>query len=57
MQLAEERERCWTHLPRLALQRWDEDASSVCGQQTGASMRRWYEKNYFKRFPWSEYET
>ena len=55
MQLAEERGRCWTHLPRLALQRWDEDASSVCAQQTGNSMRDWYTKNYFKRFPWSLY--
>ena len=28
MQLAEERNRCWTHLPRLALQRWDETTAA-----------------------------
>eukprot|EP00966_Prymnesium_polylepis_P178246 4127470-Prymnesium_polylepis.1 len=55
MMLQEERGRCWTHLPRLALQRWDEDASSVCGKRTGSSMRSWYEANYFPRFPWSLY--
>ena len=29
MQMAEERERSWALLPRLALQRWDEAISSV----------------------------
>ena len=37
MQLAEEVGRSWSHLPRLALQRWDEAASSVNRYRTATS--------------------
>ena len=58
MQLAEERNRCWTHLPRLALQRWDETtASSVSGVGSAGGMREWYRANYFPRWPWALYES
>lgn len=55
MMLQEERGASWTHLPRLALQRWDEAASSVAGAGGASNMRKWYEDNYFPRFPWSLY--
>ena len=55
MQLQEERGASWTHLPRLALQRWDELASSVAGSGGASNMRKWYEDNYFVRFPWTLY--
>ena len=54
MQLQEERGRAWTHMPRLAVQRWDEAASSVSALDP-AMMRRWYEDNYFVRYPSSLY--
>ena len=50
MMLQEERGRTWTHLPRLALQRWDEAASSVSALSP-PMMRRWYDENYFPRYP------
>ena len=53
MQLQEERHRCWIHTPRPALQRWDEVSSVSAGSP--ALMRRWYEENYFPRFPWGLY--
>jgi hypothetical protein len=55
MMLQEERGASWTHLPRLALQRWDEAASSVAGAGGASNMRKWYDDNYFPRFPWSLY--
>ena len=55
MQLQEERRATWTCLPRLALQRWDEAVSSVSGSAGCGSMRGWYEKNYFPRWPWALY--
>ena len=51
MQLATARGRVWTHLPRLALQRWDD--SDVGASADG--MRRWYAESYFPRFPRSLY--
>ena len=54
MQLQEERGRCWTHAPRLALQRWDEEASSV-SELSPVAMHRWYERNYFTIWPRTEY--
>ena len=48
MQLCEARSRSWTHLPRLALQHWGR-GKSLSG--VNASMRAWYEKHYFTRFP------
>ena len=54
LMLQEERGRCWTHLPRMAVQRWDEATSSVSELQPRA-MRRWYEQNYFPRWPRSLY--
>jgi hypothetical protein len=55
MMLQEDRGASWTCLPRLALQRWDEAASSVAGAGGASNMRKWYEDNYFPRFPWSLY--
>ena len=51
MQLATARSRCWTHLPRLAVQRWDD--SDVAASADG--MARWYDENYFPRFARSLY--
>ena len=52
MMLQEERERTWTHVPRLAVQRWDEAASSVSPHSLSPpAMREWYEQNYFPRYP------
>ena len=46
------------HLPRLALQRWDETtASSVSGVGSAGGMREWYRANYFPRWPWALYES
>ena len=57
MMLQEERAmRAWTYLPRLAIQRWDEEASSVSALRP-QMMREWYGQNYFTRFPWGFYES
>lgn len=48
--LQEERGRCWTHFPRLAIQRWDELASSV-SELSPQAMRKWYQEQYFPRCP------
>ena len=50
LMLQEKRGRSWTHTPRLALQRWDEAASSVSALSPVA-MRKWYDDNYHDRFP------
>ena len=55
MQLQEERKGAvWVHVPRLALQRWDECSSTV-STLSPPMMREWYEKNYFPRYPRSLY--
>jgi len=48
--LQEERGRSWTHFPRLAIQRWDEVASSV-SELSPQAMHAWYAENYFPHCP------
>ena len=56
LELQEERKASWTHLPRLAIQRWDESASSV-SELSPRRMRAWFETNYFPRWPRALYEV
>ena len=56
LELQEERMASWTHLPRLAIQRWDESASSV-SELSPRRMRAWFENNYFPRWQRALYEV